>query len=264
VSPTGLPRRARIELALQRTLALVVSPLTTLAVAWLLRAWLGLRVANLEEGRRAWRELWHAHKGPLLICANHLTMIDSAMFAWALGSPLWYVRNFSALPWNLPERTHFAATWTQKVVSYVLKCLPIVRGGSRDEIAHTLERFEYLLAQGEAGLIFPEGGRSRTGRIEVENAAYGVGRIVRSLPGCRVLCVYLRGERQHDYSDLPARGDRLWVSLSPPLEPKSDHAGLRGSRDVARQIAARLSEMEQAHFARMQARGVPVPGGARA
>ena len=100
--------------------------------------------------------------------------------------------------------------------------------------------------------------------VEVENAAYGVGRIVRSLPGCRVLCVYLRGERQHGYTDLPARGDRLWVSLSPLLEPKSDHAGLRGSRDVARQIAARLSEMEQAHFARLEARGAAAPGGARA
>ena len=33
-----------------------------------------------------------------------------------------------------------------------------------------------------------------------------------------------------------------------PLEPKSDHAGLRGSRDIARQITTRLIEMEQAHF----------------
>jgi hypothetical protein len=64
-----------------------------------------------------------------------------------------------------------------------------------------------------------------------------------------VLCVYLRGERQHAYSGVPARGDRLHVSLS-TLEPKSDHAGLRGSRDVARQIAARLAEMEREHFAR--------------
>ena len=71
MSPTGLPRRARIELALQRTLALVVSPLTTLAVAWLLRAWLGLRVANSDEVRRAWRELWLSHKGPLLVWLAH-------------------------------------------------------------------------------------------------------------------------------------------------------------------------------------------------
>ena len=254
MSPAGLPRRERLALALQRTLALLVSPLTTLVVAWLLRGWLRLRVENLEEGRRAWREIWRTREGPLLICANHLTMIDSALIAWALASPLWYVRHFAALPWNVPERTHFAATFAQRVVTYLLKCLPIVRGGSRDEVADTLARFGHVLSRGEAGLIFPEGGRSRSGRVEVENAAYGVGRIVRSLPGCRVLCVYLRGELQQGYSDLPTRGDRLWISLAAPLEPKSDHAGLRGSRDVARQIAARLAEMEQAHFARLAGR----------
>jgi hypothetical protein len=183
------------------------------------------------------------------LCANHLTMIDSALIAWALAPPLWYVANFSALPWNVPERTHFASTLTQRVLAYLYKCLPIVRGGSRDELADQLARFAWLVSNGEAGLIFPEGGRSRTGRVEVENAAFGVGRIVKSVPGCRVLCVYLRGERQAGYSGVPARGDRLHVSLS-TLEPKSDHAGLRGSRDVARQIAARLAEMEREYFAK--------------
>jgi hypothetical protein len=249
VTLPALPLRQRLLLALQRTLALAVSPLSTLAVALILRAWLRLRVENRSEARRAFHEIWSRRQGPLLICANHLTMIDSALIAWALAPPLWYVTHFAALPWNLPERTHFAATLPQRVLAYLLKCLPIVRGGSRDELADTLGRFTWLLSRGEAGLIFPEGGRSRSGKVEVDNAAYGVGRIVKSLPGCRVLCVYLRGDAQAGYSDLPARGDRLHVSLT-SLEPKSDHAGLRGSRDVARQIAARLAEMEQAHFAR--------------
>lgn len=246
--PTALPRRVRLALALQRTLALAVSPLTTLAVALLLRVWLRLRVENRAEARRTWRAHWRAREGPLLLCANHLTMIDSALIAWALAPPLWYVANFSALPWNVPERTHFASTLPQRILAYLYKCLPIVRGGSRDELADQLARFAWLVSRGEAGLIFPEGGRSRTGRVEVENAAFGVGRIVKSVPGCRVLCVYLRGERQASYSGVPARGDRLHVSLS-TLEPKSDHAGLRGSRDVARQIAARLAEMEREYFA---------------
>lgn len=255
MTPPTLPRRVRMALVLQRTLALAASPLTTLTVVLLLRVWLGLRVENRAEARRTWRALWRAREGPLLLCANHLTMIDSALIAWALAPPLWYVANFSALPWNVPERTHFASTWLQQILAYLFKCLPIVRGGSRDEVADTLARFAWLIGRGEAGLIFPEGGRSRTGRVEVENAAWGVGRIVKSVPGCRVLCVYLRGEKQAEYSDLPARGDRLHVSLS-TLEPKSDHAGLRGSRDVARQIAARLAEMEHAYFAKHAGQGV--------
>jgi hypothetical protein len=174
-------------------------------------------------------------------------MIDSALIAWALGSPGWYLRNFSSLPWNVPERSLFASTWTRRFLAYIYKCLPIVRGGSREQIAGTLDRFTYLLRHGEVGLIYPEGGRSRSGRVDLENAAYGVGRIVRSIPGCRVLCVYLRGDRQESYSVAPARGDRLRVSMG-FVEAKSDHAGLRGSRDVARQIVARLVEMEQAYF----------------
>lgn len=249
MTPPALPRRTRLALSLQRGLAHAVSPLTTLAAAVLLRAWLGLRVENRAEARRAWREIWRARQGPLLVCANHLTMIDSALIAWALAPPLWYVAHFAALPWNVPERTRFASTLAQRVLAYLYKCLPIMRGGSRDEVADTLARFAWLVSRGDAGLIFPEGGRSRSGRVEVENAAWGVGRVVKSMPGCRVLCVYLRGARQHAYSDLPARGDRLFVSLS-LLEPKSDHAGLRGSLEVARQIAARLAEMEREHFVR--------------
>ena len=248
MTPAGIPRRERFALALPWSLAFAVSPLSAPIVLLLLRFWLGLRVENQQQVRKAWREIWSKREGPLLLCANHLTKIDSALIALALASPFWYVRHFSALPWNVPERTHFASTWIQRILAYLLKCLPIVRGGDRSELADQLARFTFLLSRGEVGLIFPEGGRSRSGRVEVENAAYGVGRIVKSLPGCRVLCVYLRGEKQHDYSDLPARGDRLWVSLS-SIEPKSDHAGLRGSRDVARQIAIRLAEMEGEYFA---------------
>jgi 1-acyl-sn-glycerol-3-phosphate acyltransferase len=77
-----------------------------------------------------------------------------------------------------------------------MKCLPVTRGGERTAVADVLNRFVYLLSQGEVGMIFPEGGRSRSGRVEVDMAAPGVGRVVTTLPGCRVLCVYLRGERQ--------------------------------------------------------------------
>jgi hypothetical protein len=59
-----------------------------------------------------------------------------------------------------------------------------------------------------------------------------------------VLCVYLRGERQFRFSDLPARGQRFRVELA-LLEPKSDLRGLRRSMDLSRQIVTKLAEMEQ-------------------
>ncbi len=244
---SGLAPAVRVRLALQRELARLLSPLTTSVVAGLLRFGLGLRVARLREVRRAYRRLRRDSEAPLLICANHLTMVDSALIAWALGSPASYVRHFSALPWNVPERRIFADRPWQRALAYVLKCLPIRRGGPRREVADTLGQLGWLLGRGEVALVFPEGRRSRSGRVEVEGAAYGVGRLVRAVPGCRVLCVYLRGDRQRGHSELPARGDLLRISLC-ELEPKTDAAGLRGSRDVAHQITTRLSEMEREHF----------------
>jgi hypothetical protein len=96
---------------------------------------------------------------------------------------------------------------------------------------------------GDVALVFPEGGRSRSGRVDVDAAAYGVGRLAKAIPGCLVLCVYLRGVGQATWSDLPRRGERFHVELS-VLEPKTDASGLRGSRDIARGILARLAEME--------------------
>jgi hypothetical protein len=239
---------ARRGLAIQRVVALALAPFSTVAVLALLSGWLRLRLENVAEVRRAYRALVEQSDAPLLICANHLTLIDSAMISWALAKPSFYLRNFSALPWNVPDRQNFASTWPRRALAYVYKCVPVARGGDRTGIAETLARFAHLLRSGEVGLIFPEGGRSRSGRVEVERAAYGVGRIVKDVPHCRVLCCYLRGERQQGYTDLPARGDRLRVSLA-TLEPKAEGTGLRASRDIARQITAKLAEMEAEHFA---------------
>jgi len=244
---SDLTRRTRLALGVQRATGLLLSPLTTLAVALLLRAWLGLRFEGIAELRRAYREDRRSSDGSLLICGNHLTMIDSALIAYALGSPLWYVTHYDTLPWNVPDQGNFASTRLRRLLIYVYKCLPIARGGSREQVASTIERFAHLLGRGQTGLIFPEGGRSRSGRVDVESAAYGVGRIVKSVPGCRVLCVYLRGDAQRGHSALPARGDTIRARIA-WLEPKSHLRGLRASLDLSRQILGRIAELEKEHF----------------
>jgi hypothetical protein len=246
-APTELPLWARLALTVQRAVSFALSPLTTLVAALLLRVWLGLRFEATGDLRRAYRRFRRSSDAPLLVCGNHLTMIDSALIAYALGSPAWYVLHFASLPWNVPDRANFAAKPWQRALTYIYKCLPIERGGSREQVSGALARFTYLLSRGEVGLIFPEGRRSRSGRVELENAAYGVGRIVKSVPGCRVLCVYLRGDAQHQYSAVPARGDTLRARIA-WLEPKSDQSGVRGSLDIARQIVVRLADLEREHF----------------
>lgn len=242
-----LGRGPRLSLVVQREIARVLSPLSFAGIWFALRIVLGYRVDDLASARRRHREIRIRSNAPLLVCANHLTMIDSFLISWAMGSPFWFFLHFSALPWNVPERSNFAAATWQKLLIYALKCVPIERGGSRTEAAAVLARVAHLLRNGESVLIFPEAGRSRSGRVEVESAATGVGRVIRSVEGCRVLCVYLRGDHQESFSRIPARGERFHVAMS-ELEPKTDQHGLRGSRDLVRQVVRRLAEMEAEHF----------------
>ena len=181
------------------------------------------------------------------MCANHLTRVDSILIAIALGSPWRYVTRYGSLAWNTPAQENFANTWYMRVVVYLAKCVPVSRGGDRRAIGVVLSKITWLIGIGEVALIFPEGGRSRTGRVDADAVTYGVGRIVRALPDCRVLCVYLRGEEQKSYSFLPARKDRFRVSVQ-SMEPKTAMRGLRGSLDVSKQILTQLADMERRHF----------------
>lgn len=234
---------ARRALARQRLVGRLVAPLWVPLVALVLRVGWGWRIERLREVRERARALLDSRDGPLLLCANHLTLVDSFLVAWAL-QPAWrYALDFRRLPWNVPERANFAATRWSRALSYLAKCIPVSRGGDRRDVADVLARVCHVVAEGETALLFPEGGRSRSGRVDVESAAYGVGRVVGSIPGCRVLCVYLRGRGQRSWSALPRRGERFHVDLA-SIEPKSDHRGLRRSRDLARQIAAELARME--------------------
>ena len=155
---------------------------------------------------------------------------------------------------NTPESTNFGKTWVHRALIYVAKCIPITRGGAREDVGDVLERVKYLMQNGETALLFPEAGRSRSGRVEESSAAWGVGRIVGALPNCRVLCVYMRGRMQETWGDFPARGDTLDVELA-CIEPKSDAKGVRRSRDLAQQIIRQLVNMEAAHFEARAAEG---------
>ena len=203
--------------------------------------------AAAREARERFRAARRGARSGILVCANHLTMVDSFVIAWALAPAWWYVLHYGDVPWNTPERENFARTLPMRALVWVMKCIPVRRGGDRREVGRVLARVAWLLSRGEAGLIFPEGGRSRTGRVDTGATTYGVGRIVRGVPGVRVLCVYLRGESQATWSDLPARGERFRVQVE-EFEPKSERGGLRGSLEVSQEVLGKLAQMEREHF----------------
>lgn len=233
--------------AMQRVVSMVTAPIWLAFTVLTIRFYFRYRIADVRAVRAQYRRIRAQSDAPMLICANHLTLVDSFLVGWALGSGFYWLRHPDELPWNTPESTNFGKTWVARSLIFVTKCISITRGGRREDIGIVLERVKYLLTKGEAALLFPEAGRSRSGRVEEAAAAWGVGRVVGGVPGCRVLCVYLRGRQQETWSDFPVRGEILDASLV-CIEPKSDAKGVRRSRDLAEQVTRQLARMEGDYF----------------
>jgi len=209
----------------------------------------GYRIRNLQEIRRTCQRLFQDHPGPWIICANHLTNIDSVILAYALAPMHRYIRQFSLLPWNLPERANFQRNLFSTVVCYLAKCIPVNRGGDREEMKRVLDKCIYILDRKQNLLIFPEGGRSRTGRVNTQSFSYGVGRFVSASEAGKILCIYMRGDGQEHYSAIPRWGERfsLLIDVLHPVTP--DVTGLRAQRHYAEQIIKQLAKMEENYFA---------------
>jgi len=207
------------------------------------------RIRNIRQVRDKCSREFREHHGPWIICANHLTMIDSAVLAYGLQSFFRYMLDFRLLPWNLPEQQNFQRNILLSALCYLCKCIPIHRGGDRDEMKSTLDKCSWVLAENQNLMIFPEGGRSRTGRIDRDRASYGVGRFIKDFPDCKVMCVYLRGDRQDGYSTIPRFGEKFTMTVETYRPERLDINGLRAQRVYAEQIMERLARMEEDYFA---------------
>jgi 1-acyl-sn-glycerol-3-phosphate acyltransferase len=213
---------------------------------------------DLRQVRARYRALRAAHPGPLLICSNHLTLIDSIVQSVLLGSVWGYLRHPAALPWNLPEARNYYHNWRWRLVCYLGRCIPVQRGASREQAALAQARMRYVLDRGDAIAIFPEGKRSRDGRVDDRDFSYGVGQLLNQMPDAKVLCIYLRGMRFGGFADFPRIGERFYLQLQ-MLAPQSASQGLRRARDLSAQVIARLKAMEAEYFAARDAGTLPDP-----
>lgn len=250
---SSLNFRDFLSLKLQQKFTHVLSLLTYFLVLGWMRFGMGYRIKDIQKSRQQFKELTKTHKGPFLICPNHLTMVDSVLIIWALASAWRYFLHFSLFAWNLPERRHASNDPLRQVVCYLGKCITIVRQGPAEQTKRSLAKINYLLEHGDSVMIFPEGTRSRSGKVDTQNFAYGVGKLVQDIPNLKVLCVYFRGKSQAIYSNFPKRNEEFTISIE-PITPHSDFQGLRGTRDIATQIIGKLSAMENQYF---NANGIP-------
>ena len=200
------------------------------------------RVPNVDALRREFAEI--ASRGrPIVVCANHLTMVDSVFLLYALGSLPRYLVSYRLFSWNVAAAENFQANAFLRVMTYLNKTIPIEREGTQEHRSRVLAKLGHLASRGDIVTIFPEGRRSRTGRIEPDEVTYGVGQILKDLRDPIVVCAYVRGERQRTFSNMPEKGDVVHVDLE-VLEPVATSKGLRAARDLSRQVILKLKEME--------------------
>jgi len=207
----------------------------------------GYSIENIREIRTAYRQIWEETDAPLIICANHLTFIDSALIIWALASNFWYLFNYKAFTWNLPAGDFFKKKFIYHATLYLTKCIFIHRDGTNEHKNAVLKLCRYLLLQRNVVLIFPEGQRSRKGYFDDENITAGVGKLVYSLDGAKVLCIHLRSDKQLAFSNYPPRGSRFKMSMK-LIEPFTEKRGKAAYMEITGQIAATIKQFENEYF----------------
>lgn len=212
----------------------------------------GYRIEDMKAVRAEFQKIWQEKQRsgrPLLICANHLTFIDSAIIIWALASNWWYVFNYKAFSWNVPAGDFFKKKVHYHAVLYLTKCIFIDRKGSPAHKNAVLNLCRYLLAKGNIVLIFPEGQRSRSGKFEMNSLRFGAGKIISALGNADVLCIHLRSPQQKSFSNYPPKGARFQLrmrKITPVIEGLTRKlAGI----EATKQIGAEIEAMEREFFA---------------
>lgn len=204
-------------------------------------------IENMAEVRRQFRELAR-EPGPILIASNHLTFIDSVLLIWAFGSNFWYLSHFDRFSWNLPAGDFFKKKLLYRFIALISKCVFIHRDGSKEHKDSVLTLCLHLLRAGEVVTIFPEGKRSRTGRFDPDKLTYGVAKLVTQLGRCRVLCVYVRGDRQDSFSNYPAPGSRFRISMQ-PLDMVARGKSRESYQEIVDKVGTTIKALEDRYFA---------------
>ncbi len=171
-------------------------------------------------------------RGPAVLVANHLSLLD-ILALYGLFRPFKWVAK--AELFRVP-----IVGWTLAINDYVR-----VWRGDTDSVRTMLERCRRHLARGTPVLLFPEGTRSRDGRLQ--RFKDGAFRLALDA-GCPVFPIAVSGT----FEALPASGlsikgaMRATVRVLDPISP-ADHPSVAALREAARSaIAAALPEENRA------------------
>jgi 1-acyl-sn-glycerol-3-phosphate acyltransferase len=162
--------------------------------------------------------------GPAILCANHVSFLDSAFLI--IQAP----RNISFV-----GKSEYLDSWKTRRLFPALGMIPIDReGGEKAQVA--LDAAENVLQRGELFGIFPEGTRSRDGMLY--KGKTGAARLALKID-CPIFPVGIVGTREIQPPDakLPRIGGRVSITIGKPISParytqrSDDHLVLREMTD---------------------------------
>jgi 1-acyl-sn-glycerol-3-phosphate acyltransferase len=162
--------------------------------------------------RRLWDIETHGFErlpdhGPAILCANHISFLDSAFLMLSVR------RNISFV-----GKAEYMDSWKTKYVFPAMGMIPIDRsGGERSQGA--LAVAENVLRRGELFGIFPEGTRSRDGKLH--KGRTGAARLAMTV-GCPVYPVGVVGtdEIQPPHAKAPKLFKRCSITIGRPVRPE--------------------------------------------
>lgn len=239
-----MSRAQTLLLRLQSFLSWVFVALIEVPLFWLVLRFFSLRVyhkENLEE-----------LKPPFIVVSNHLTLIDSWFAGFAIAFPKFFWKHW-LLTWHMPEERNYYRGLLVPFM-WLNRTIPIIRGVAPIDQKVAKDKVISVLMNREAIHIFPEGTRSRSGRIE--NYTTGVGRIYMSVPDCSILPIYIRGTEKilPIRTKFPRLFKKIDVVIGKPVKLTSPDHGIRGRVDISRQVFSLLAAMEKEYFESSQYR----------
>ncbi|GIX40541.1 MAG: 1-acyl-sn-glycerol-3-phosphate acyltransferase [Leptospiraceae bacterium] len=235
-----------ILLNLQKLLGNIFFPFIGCLIVFYFRYFQKYKIPEIKKIRDYYKSLIKQNK-PILICPNHLTMIDSAIIQWALASNIFYLFHFSKFPWNIVAKENAEKNIIFRIITFLNKCILIDRKGTKEHKELILNKLRYVLSKKESVCIFIEGTRSPTGKLLENQINYGAGQLILDVPETNVIVIYLRGKHQKTKSDFPIKNEEFFLRYF-TLQPETDKKGLRAQKEITLQILEQLKKFEDEYF----------------
>jgi 1-acyl-sn-glycerol-3-phosphate acyltransferase len=194
------------------------------------RLWCRLSVSGRE----------HIPSGPFIICSNHQSHVDSVALMAATG------RAFVGFGLLAAQDYFFERPLTRRLAAPFLNLIPVARHGDARALQRTMALCRAFVDERQGCLIiYPEGGRSRDGRLRPFKRGAAVFAAELRLP---IVPAYVDGSRavMPPGAVWPRRG-RIHVRFGPPILPDaaaSPAAGRRFFHQTAADLEQRVIELK--------------------